>query len=117
MFNPRQLSEDVSMRVLRPSDAAALASAYVRNRAYLSPWEPVRPEDYYSEAWQASDIASRLAANEAGEGHPFALFAGDTLMGRFNLAGICAAPSRVRVLATGWISHMRAAGWHQLPCR
>lgn len=92
MFNPRQLSEDVSMRVLRPSDAAALASAYVRNRAYLSPWEPVRPEDYYSEAWQASDIASRLAANEAGEGHPFALFAGDTLMGRFNLAGIVRGP-------------------------
>jgi ribosomal-protein-alanine N-acetyltransferase len=92
VFNPRQLTEDVSMRVLRLSDAAALAAAYVRNRAYLSRWEPVRPEDYYSEAWQAADIASRLAANEAGDGYPFGLFAGDTLVGRFNLAGIVRGP-------------------------
>lgn len=92
MFNPRQLSEDVSMRLLRLSDAAVLAAAYVRNRAYLSRWEPVRPEDYYSEAWQAADIASRLAANETGQCHPLALFAGDTLVGRFNLAGIVRGP-------------------------
>lgn len=80
------------MRVLRLSDAAALAAAYVRNRAYLSRWEPLRPEDYYTEAWQAGDIASRLAAHEAGEGYPFGLFAGDTLVGRFNLAGIVRGP-------------------------
>jgi len=80
------------MRVLRLSDATALAAAYVRNRAYLSRWEPVRPEDYYTEAWQAADIASRLVANEAGEGYPFGLFDGDTLVGRFNLAGIVRGP-------------------------
>ncbi len=80
------------MRVLRVSDATALAAAYARNRAYLSPWEPVRPEEYYTESWQASDIASRLVAHEAGEGYPFGLFAGDTLVGRFNLAGIVRGP-------------------------
>ena len=80
------------MRVLRLSDATALAAAYVRNRAYLSRWEPARPEDYYTEAWQAADIASRLVANEAGEGYPFGLFAGDILVGRFNLAGIVRGP-------------------------
>ncbi|MFH5879158.1 GNAT family N-acetyltransferase [Arthrobacter sp. NA-172] len=92
MFESRKLSEDVSMRVLRQSDAAALAAAYVRNRAYLSLWEPLRPEDYYTEAWQAADIAKRLVANEAGEGYLFALFAGDALVGRFNLAGIVRGP-------------------------
>ncbi|MDI3243355.1 GNAT family N-acetyltransferase [Arthrobacter sp. AL08] len=80
------------MRVLRPNDAAELAAAYVRNRAYLSPWEPVRPEEYYTEAWQAADIASRLVAHEAGEGYPLGLFAGDTLVGRFNMAGIVRGP-------------------------
>lgn len=80
------------MRTLRPSDAPALAAAYVRNREYLSPWEPVRPEEYYSEAWQATNIASRLAAEEAGEGYPLGLFAGDTLVGRFNVAGIVRGP-------------------------
>lgn len=80
------------MRVLHVSDAAALAAAYVRNRAHLSPWEPVRPEEYYTETWQAGDIASRLVAHEAGEGYPFGLFAGDTLVGQFNVAGIVRGP-------------------------
>ncbi|RAX45705.1 GNAT family N-acetyltransferase [Arthrobacter sp. AQ5-06] len=80
------------MRLLRLSDATALAAAYVRNRAYLSHWEPARPEEYYAEAWQAADIASRLVAHEAGEGYPLGLFAGDTLVGRFNVAGIVRGP-------------------------
>ena len=80
------------MRVLRASDAAALAAAYVRNRAYLSRWEPVRPEEYYTETWQAADIANRLIAHEAGEGYPLGLFTGDTLVGRFNVAGIVRGP-------------------------
>lgn len=92
MFRTRQLSEDVSMRILRLTDAKALTAAYVRNREYLSHWEPVRPEDYYTDAWQADDISGRLAANEAGAQYPFGLFAGDTVVGRFNLAGIVRGP-------------------------
>jgi [ribosomal protein S5]-alanine N-acetyltransferase len=92
MIAPRQLSGSVSMRVLRVSDAAALAAAYVRNRAYLSPWEPMRPEEYYTEKWQAADIAKRLVAHEAGEGHPLGLFDGDRLVGRFNVAGVVRGP-------------------------
>lgn len=80
------------MRTLGSSDAPVLAAAYVRNREYLSPWEPVRPEEYYAEAWQAADIASRLIAEESGEGYPLGLFADDTLVGRFNVAGIARGP-------------------------
>lgn len=80
------------MRVLHLSDAPALAAAYVRNREYLSSWEPIRPEEYYTESWQASDIANRLVAHEAGEGHPLGLFDGETLVGRFNVAGIVRGP-------------------------
>jgi [ribosomal protein S5]-alanine N-acetyltransferase len=80
------------MRVLRVSDAAALAAAYVRNRPHLAPWEPVRPEEYFTSDWQAADTASRLVAHEAGQAHPFGLFAGDALVGRVNLAGILRGP-------------------------
>ena len=52
----------------------------------------MRPEEYYTEAWQAADIAKRLIASDAGEGYPFGLFAGDALVGRFNLAGIVRGP-------------------------
>ncbi len=92
MFETHPLSEDVSMRLLRLSDASVLTAAYVRNREYHSRWEPVRAEEYYTEAWQAADIANRLVATEAGEGYPLGLFAGDTLVGRFNLAGIVRGP-------------------------
>jgi ribosomal-protein-alanine N-acetyltransferase len=80
------------MRILRLNDAAALAAAYVRNREYLSPWEPVRPEEYYTEAWQATDITNRLVAERSGEGYPLGLFAEKILVGRFNLAGIARGP-------------------------
>ncbi|WP_315899829.1 GNAT family protein [Arthrobacter alpinus] len=92
MLEPRKISEDVSLRILRPSDAAALAAAYVRNRDHLAPWEPVRPEEYYTEDWQSADIVGRLATHEIGTGHPFGLFAGGSLVGRFNLAGIVRGP-------------------------
>lgn len=92
MIEPRQLSESVIMRVLRLSDAPALVAAYVRNRAYLSRREPVRAEDYYTETWQAADIANRLVAREAGEGYPLGLFDGERLVGRFNVAGIVRGP-------------------------
>lgn len=80
------------MRVLRVTDAAALASAYVRNRAYLAPWEPVRPEEYFTEDWQSADIVNRLVAHEAREAHPRGLFDGDRLVGRFNVEGIVRGP-------------------------
>lgn len=80
------------MRVLRVSDAAALAAAYVRNRAYLSPWEPTRPEEYFTEKWQAADIANRLIAHDDGNAYPLGLFDGDRLVGRFNVAGIVRGP-------------------------
>lgn len=92
MFESHQLSSDVTMRLLSLGDAAELASAYVRNRAHLSRWEPVRPEEYYTEAWQAADTANRLRAADSGEGYPWGLFAGDTVVGRFNLAGIVRGP-------------------------
>ncbi|MHA7176146.1 GNAT family N-acetyltransferase [Arthrobacter sp. Sr24] len=80
------------MRLMRVNDAAELAAAYSRNRAHLAYWDPVRPEEFYTEEWQALDIAKRLAAHEAGEDHLFGLFTGDRIVGRFNMTGIVRGP-------------------------
>ena len=87
------------MRGLRPSDASELASAYVRNREYISPWNPIHPEEYYTEAWQAADMARRIVAIDAGDGLSFGLFAGETVVGRFNLAGVVRGPSQSGALS------------------
>lgn len=60
MFETNQLSENVIMRVLRQSDAPALTDAYERNRSYLTPWEPVRSEEYFIEEWQDHDLYQTL---------------------------------------------------------
>jgi ribosomal-protein-alanine N-acetyltransferase len=88
VLDERQLGDDVTLRLLRASDAAELAAAYVRNRAHLAPWEPVRPDEFYTEEWQAADIASRLAPSESGEVYPLALFEGATVVGRLTLSRI-----------------------------
>ncbi len=92
MFESRQLGNNVRLRLLRVSDAAGLAAAYDRNRQHLAPWEPVRSEEFFTTAWQANDIAGRLASHEAGDFHPFVLVDNDLLVGKFNLAGIMRGP-------------------------
>lgn len=99
MFESCQLTEDVDLRALRLSDASALAAAYVRNRDYLAPWNPVHPEVYYTAAWQASDMSRRLVAIEAGDALSFGLFSGETVVGRFNLAGISRGPFQSGILS------------------
>lgn len=80
------------MRLMRTSDAAKLAAAYVRNRDHLAYWDPARPEEFYTETWQAADIARRLVAHEAGTDYLFGLFAGERIVGRFNLTSIVRGP-------------------------
>ncbi|AIY00178.1 hypothetical protein ART_0579 [Arthrobacter sp. PAMC 25486] len=99
-----QLSVDVSMRILRPGDAAAVAAAHVRNRSHLSPWNPIHPAEYYAEEWHAADISRRLAVHESGDGYPFGLFAGSSCVGRFNLAGIVRGPLQSGVLSY-WVDN------------
>jgi ribosomal-protein-alanine N-acetyltransferase len=51
-----RLSEDVVLRPVSPKDAAAYARAYTRNFAHLEPWEPIRPDDFYTEPGQYSRL-------------------------------------------------------------
>ena len=48
-----QLTEDLVLRPVAEGDSAALARAYVRNREHIAPYEPIRPEAFYTERWHA----------------------------------------------------------------
>lgn len=60
------------MKTIRPlvlSDADDLAEALRRNREFLSPWEPLRPEAYFTPAHQATIVSTSLQRQAAGELH------------------------------------------------
>ena len=48
-------------RLIEPGDADALADAVRRSREYLAPWEPVRPDHYFTVEGQRESIADSLA--------------------------------------------------------
>ncbi|GAA2056361.1 GNAT family protein [Catenulispora yoronensis] len=60
------LTDDIALRPARVRDAAAVARAYDRNRAHLGPWEPIRPDDYYTEQGQLVRLRDFADGRRAG---------------------------------------------------
>ncbi|WBO63762.1 MULTISPECIES: GNAT family N-acetyltransferase [Streptomyces] len=48
------------LRLVTLDDAEALHAAYVANREYLAPWEPIRPDNFFTVEGQAERIAGLL---------------------------------------------------------
>lgn len=65
-----------------------MADAHRRNRDYLQPWEPVRPESFYTEAGQQALLGQQMQDREAGRSLPLALFDADAVIGQATLSGI-----------------------------
>jgi [ribosomal protein S5]-alanine N-acetyltransferase len=66
--------------------------AYLRNRKYLTPWEPERSEDFFTVAGQNKTIESRLASYAAGSEVPWVILDGDRIIGAITLTGIVLGP-------------------------
>lgn len=79
----------VRLRLPTIADSDALAELRVRNRAYLTPWEPIRPEPFFTPAGQAADLAAVLDRYERGDAAPFVIVNDEGLViGRLTLSGI-----------------------------
>ena len=74
----------MSIRPLRREDAEELASLYRANRDFLAPFEPVRPEDFFTVEGQLDRLAQQLADDT----HPFAILDGEQIAGTINLFNI-----------------------------
>lgn len=70
-------------------DAAELAAAYVANRAFLAPYEPERPEAWFTEEGQAQVLAVLTAPSRADQGRAHVVVddAG-AIVGRISLANV-----------------------------
>jgi ribosomal-protein-alanine N-acetyltransferase len=82
-------TERLRMRLLREGDGELLAAAFRANREWLAPWDPVRPREFCTRAYQERSVAAsrreamqdqgyRLIAFErdAGENDTLEAFAG-----------------------------------------
>jgi ribosomal-protein-alanine N-acetyltransferase len=77
------------IRLIMPSDDEPLAQLQIQNRQFLAPWDPVRPDDYFSAAGQRNDIEAALARYERGESVPWVVLNDDAeVAGRLTLSGI-----------------------------
>jgi ribosomal-protein-alanine N-acetyltransferase len=75
------------LRPARPDDAESLAEALIRNRDHMRPWEPRRPDDFYTPRAQAERLANPTA-------RVWHLTDGGRVVGAFTLSGIVLGPFR-----------------------
>ncbi|MGC3953289.1 MAG: GNAT family N-acetyltransferase [Propionicimonas sp.] len=81
------------LRQLESSDAVALADLVQRNRVFLDPWEPVRPDSYFTLAGQQEVVAASLARQAEGTGFcQVILDETGAVAGRINLNTIVRGP-------------------------
>jgi ribosomal-protein-alanine N-acetyltransferase len=94
-----------SFRSLRLEDAPCLAAAYVRNREHLAPWDPLRPEAFFTAEGQAANIAERLALQEEGLFSNHLLIGPDgDVVGRANIQNIIRGTMQGGTLGY-WVDH------------
>ena len=61
------------LRPAAPDLSAAVADYYVRNRAFLAPFDPAREEDFFTAEGQRVLLEEEAARREAGRSHRFYL--------------------------------------------
>ncbi|MFF1925265.1 GNAT family N-acetyltransferase [Streptomyces sp. NPDC058221] len=94
-----RIDAETWLRPVTEADAASLAVSMTRSRAYMRPWEPVRPDAFYTEEGQRQRLAGLLAEREAGRVMPWVLADGqDRAVGGFNLNAVVLGPFRSATL-------------------
>jgi ribosomal-protein-alanine N-acetyltransferase len=115
-------------RLLEPSDAEAMADLVARNREFLGPWEPVRPDAYFTLEGQVTVITEALERYEEGQQLPRVIMdETGAVVGRINLNSIVRGPFQSasvgywlsqpaggRGLATAAVAEMVTAGFHDM---
>ncbi|MFF4186481.1 GNAT family N-acetyltransferase [Streptomyces sp. NPDC001691] len=95
MIPPREvLPGGVVLRLVSPDDAEALHRACLANREYLAPWEPRRPDDFFTVEGQAERIAERLKEFAEGRGVPWVFEDDGAVVGTITLSGLVLGPFR-----------------------
>jgi len=77
------------IRLLDAADAAVLSVVVRRNREFLAPWEPVRPDSYFTLDGQRDAVADSLSRYRTDTQVPYVILDdSDVVIGRINLNNV-----------------------------
>jgi [ribosomal protein S5]-alanine N-acetyltransferase len=79
-------------RLIARADAAELADVLTANRTFLAPWEPLRPDSYFTADVQLAGITDTLQRHQQGLVLPLVIVDSDRIVGRITLNGIVRGP-------------------------
>ena len=91
-------AQGYELRPISIEDASALAAAYVRNREHLAPWDPPRPDDFWTTEGQRSRTGAELGAVAARRQAAWLVWHGDAVVGRVALNNVVLGPFRSATL-------------------
>ncbi|MFF4714184.1 GNAT family N-acetyltransferase [Streptomyces eurythermus] len=86
------LTGGTRLRLVSPDDAEALHSAYVANRDHLAPWEPRRPDSFFTVEGQAERIREQLRQFAEHRAVPWVFENQGTIIGTITLSGMAFGP-------------------------
>ncbi|MGW1340660.1 GNAT family N-acetyltransferase [Kribbella sp. NPDC002412] len=99
MIAPRSLTSDVQLRLVTLDDAEGFLDAYNRSWDHLKPWEPDRPDSFFTVAGQRDRLTGALERYKDGRTVPWVLTDGDRVLGAITLNDLVHGPFRTGALA------------------
>ena len=88
MITPTSLPGGVVLRPLEIEDAPALLASYRRSREHLRPWEPIRPESFWTLDGQRARVEAMVQMQKDGRELSCGLFRDDRLVGCATLGSV-----------------------------
>lgn len=80
--------EQVQLRPVRVDDAADLARIYSANREFLSPYDPLRPEGFFTEDGQRRELEQVVQQSRADLRHRFVILADGDPVGVMSVSNV-----------------------------
>jgi ribosomal-protein-alanine N-acetyltransferase len=80
--------EQVELRPVRLADVDALAGLYASERAFLAPFDPIRPDEFYTAEGQRIEVEHALAQRAAGSRYRFVIEADGELVGTLGIGNV-----------------------------
>jgi ribosomal-protein-alanine N-acetyltransferase len=77
-----------AIRPLAPRDARELVRLRVANRRFMAPYEPERPDSYYTLAGQREMIRTALARQDDDVSYSYVILDGDAVAGAITLSNV-----------------------------